>query len=99
MKKITLIFAMILGLGSNAFSDKVDSLRKKGILVWVIVFTFKAAGNSKYSIGGVVVVVLAERDKQDMDIVKLEYRFMATLVICRSSFGFEGTSYNCTRSR
>ncbi|MFS7977399.1 hypothetical protein Hanom_Chr10g00903531 [Helianthus anomalus] len=30
--KLTMIFAMILGLGSNAFSDKVDSLRKKGIV-------------------------------------------------------------------
>ncbi|KAM0029354.1 hypothetical protein Hdeb2414_s0018g00524741 [Helianthus debilis subsp. tardiflorus] len=75
---------MILELGSNAFSDKCSLV--------------KQLETANKSIGGVV-VVLAERDKQDMDIVKLKYRFMGTLVIRRSSFGFEGTTYNCTRSR
>lgn len=38
------------------------------------------------SIGGGVVVVLAERDKEEMeiDIAKLEFNFMGTSVICRS---------------
>jgi hypothetical protein len=38
------------------------------------------------SIGGGVVVVLAERDKEEMemDIGKLEFDFMGTSVICRS---------------
>ena len=36
------------------------------------------------SIGGGVVVVLAERDKEEMeiDIGKLEFDFMGTIVIC-----------------
>lgn len=38
------------------------------------------------SIGGGVIVVLAERDKEEMemDIAKLEFDFMGTSVICRS---------------
>lgn len=38
------------------------------------------------SIGGGVVVVLAERDKEEMemDIAKLEFDLMGTSVICRS---------------
>ena len=38
------------------------------------------------SISGGVVVVLAERDKEEMemDIAKLEFSFMGTSVICRS---------------
>lgn len=38
------------------------------------------------SISGGVVVVLAERDKEEMemDIAKLKFSFMGTLVICRS---------------
>lgn len=38
------------------------------------------------SLGGGVVVVLAERDKEEMemDISKLEFDFMGTSVICRS---------------
>lgn len=38
------------------------------------------------SVGGGVVVVLAERDKEEMelDIAKLEFDFMGTSVICRS---------------
>ena len=38
------------------------------------------------SLGGGVVVVLAEREKEEMevDIVKLEFDFMGTSVICRS---------------
>lgn len=38
------------------------------------------------SVGGGVVVILAERDKEEMelDIAKLEFDFMGTSVICRS---------------
>ena len=38
------------------------------------------------SVGGGVVVVLAERDKEEMemDIARLEFDFMGTSVICRS---------------
>lgn len=38
------------------------------------------------SVGGGVIVVLAERDKEEMemDIAKLEFDFMGTSVICRS---------------
>lgn len=38
------------------------------------------------SVGGGVVVVLAERDKEEMemDIAKMEFDFMGTSVICRS---------------
>ncbi|KAI7745338.1 hypothetical protein M8C21_033812, partial [Ambrosia artemisiifolia] len=60
----------ILVLG---WSDKLGSLLKQ-----------LAIANK--SIGGGVVVVLAERDKEEMemDIAKLEFSFMGTSVICRS---------------
>ncbi|CAI9280600.1 unnamed protein product [Lactuca saligna] len=67
-----LIFAMMLGLVSDAISKKGSLLKQLAI--------------ANKSIGGGVVVVLAESDKEEMemDIAKLEFNFMGTLVICRS---------------
>nr|XP_023909244.1 ion channel DMI1-like [Quercus suber]POF14708.1 ion channel dmi1 [Quercus suber] len=93
-----LIFAMILGLVSDAISGKVDSLRKGKsevierdhvlILGWSEKLgpLLKQLAIANKSIGGGVVVVLAERDKEEMeiDIAKLEFDFMGTSVICRS---------------
>ncbi|XP_002526461.3 ion channel DMI1 isoform X2 [Ricinus communis] len=93
-----LIFAMMLGLVSDAISEKVDSLRKgkseviekKHILIlgWSdkLGSLLKQLAIANKSIGGGVVVVLAERDKEEMemDIAKLEFDFMGTSVICRS---------------
>ncbi|GJM92433.1 hypothetical protein PR202_ga08907 [Eleusine coracana subsp. coracana] len=77
-----LVFATMLGLVSDAISEKVDSWRKgksEGSLL-------KQLAIANKSIGGGVVVVLAERDKEEMemDIAKLEFDFMGTSVICRS---------------
>ncbi|XP_065621882.1 ion channel DMI1 [Quercus suber] len=93
-----LIFAMMLGLISDAISEKVDSLRKGKsevierdhilILGWSdkLGSLLKQLAIANESIGGGVVVVLAERDKEEMeiDIGKLEFDFMGTSVICRS---------------
>ncbi|RAL39544.1 unnamed protein product [Cuscuta campestris] len=93
-----LIFAMMLGLVSDAISEKVDSLRKGKsevieinhilILGWSdkLGSLLKQLAIANMSIGGGVVVVLAERDKEEMetDISKLEFDFMGTSVICRS---------------
>ncbi|XP_010256271.1 PREDICTED: probable ion channel POLLUX [Nelumbo nucifera] len=93
-----LIFAMMLGLVSDAISEKVDSLRKGKseviesnhilILGWSdkLGSLLKQLSIANKSIGGGVVVVLAERDKEEMemDISKLEFDFMGTSVICRS---------------
>ncbi|XP_062083851.1 ion channel DMI1 [Humulus lupulus] len=93
-----LIFAMMLGLVSDAISEKVDSLRKGKsevieknhilILGWSdkLGSLLKQLAIANKSIGGGVVVVLAERDKEEMemDISKLEFDFMGTSVICRS---------------
>ncbi|KAF9608482.1 hypothetical protein IFM89_009848 [Coptis chinensis] len=93
-----LIFAMMLGLVSDAISEKVDSLRKGKseviernhilILGWSdkLGSLLKQLAIANKSIGGGVVVVLAERDKEEMeaDIAKLEFDFMGTSVICRS---------------
>ncbi|KAJ0561316.1 putative CASTOR/POLLUX/SYM8 ion channel domain, NAD(P)-binding domain superfamily [Helianthus annuus] len=93
-----LIFAMMLGLVSDAISEKVDSLRKGKseviesnhilILGWSdkLGSLLKQLAIANKSIGGGVVVVLAERDKEEMemDIAKLEFSFMGTSVICRS---------------
>ncbi|XP_042508446.1 probable ion channel SYM8 isoform X2 [Macadamia integrifolia] len=93
-----LIFAMMLGLVSDAISAKVDSLRKGKseviemnhilILGWSdkLGSLLKQLAIANKSIGGGVVVVLAERDKEEMeaDITKLEFDFMGTSVICRS---------------
>ncbi|KAE8706619.1 putative ion channel POLLUX [Hibiscus syriacus] len=93
-----LIFAMMLGLVSDAISEKVDSLRKGKsevieknhtlILGWndKLGSLLKQLAIANKSVGGGVVVVLAERDKEEMeiDIAKLEFDFMGTSVICRS---------------
>ncbi|XP_076921545.1 putative ion channel SYM8 [Bidens hawaiensis] len=93
-----LIFAMMLGLVSDAISEKVDSLRKGKseviesnhilVLGWSdkLGSLLKQLAIANKSIGGGVVVVLAERDKEEMemDIAKLEFSFMGTSVICRS---------------
>ncbi|KAE8720234.1 hypothetical protein F3Y22_tig00021542pilonHSYRG00002 [Hibiscus syriacus] len=52
----------------------------------VVGFIFEATSNSKQKCGGGVVVLLAERDKEemDMDISKLHFDFMRTYVLCRS---------------
>ncbi|KAK9704975.1 hypothetical protein RND81_07G024200 [Saponaria officinalis] len=93
-----LIFAMMLGLVSDAISEKVDSLRKGKseviesnhvlILGWSdkLGSLLKQLVIANKSLGGGVIVVLAERDKEEMemDIAKLEFDFMGTCVICRS---------------
>ncbi|WCJ44174.1 Ion channel DMI1 [Euphorbia peplus] len=93
-----LIFAMMLGLVSDAISEKVDSLRKGRsevieknhilILGWSdkLGSLLKQLAIANKSIGGGVIVVLAERNKEEMemDIAKLEFDFMGTSVICRS---------------
>ncbi|KAA8536575.1 hypothetical protein F0562_029053 [Nyssa sinensis] len=93
-----LIFAMMLGLVSDAISEKVDSLRKGKseviesnhilILGWSdkLGSLLKQLAIANKSLGGGVVVVLAERDKEEMemDIAKLEFDFMGTSFICRS---------------
>lgn len=93
-----LIFAMMLGLVSDAISEKVDSWRKGKsevieknhilILGWSdkLGSLLKQLAIANKSLGGGVVVVLAEKDKEEMemDIAKLEFDFMGTSVICRS---------------
>ncbi|XP_044490331.1 probable ion channel SYM8 isoform X3 [Mangifera indica] len=93
-----LIFAMMLGLVSDAISEKVDSLRKGKsevieknhilILGWSdkLGSLLKQLAVANMSVGGGVIVVLAERDKEEMemDIAKLEFDLMGTSVICRS---------------
>ncbi|KAK4438355.1 putative ion channel SYM8 [Sesamum alatum] len=93
-----LIFAMMLGLVSDAISEKMDSLRKGKseviennhilILGWSdkLGSLLKQLAIANKSIGGGVIVVLAERDKEEMemDIAKLEFDLMGTSVICRS---------------
>ncbi|KAJ4909968.1 putative ion channel POLLUX [Raphanus sativus] len=93
-----LIFATMLGLISDAISKMVDSLRKGKsevlesnhilILGWSdkLGSLLKQLAIANKSIGGGVVVVLAERDKEEMetDIAKLEFDLMGTSVICRS---------------
>ncbi|CAM8936823.1 unnamed protein product [Rhodiola kirilowii] len=92
-----LIFAMMLGLVSDAISERVDSLRKGKseviekdhilILGWSekLGSLIKQLVIANKSIGGGVVVVLAEREKEEMEteIAKLEFDFMGTSVICR----------------
>lgn len=93
-----LIFAMMLGLVSDGISEKLDSLRKGRsevvekshtlILGWSdksgSLLNQLAIANE--SLGGGIVVVMAERDKEEMelDIAKMEFNFKGTSVICRS---------------
>ncbi|GJX28829.1 ion channel DMI1 isoform X1 [Tanacetum coccineum] len=85
-------------LVSDAISEKVDSLRKRKseviesdhilVLGWSdkLGSLLKQPAIANKSVGGGVVVVLAERDKEEMemDIAKLEFSFMGTSIICRS---------------
>ncbi|KAI5555602.1 hypothetical protein BDE02_19G093500 [Populus trichocarpa] len=93
-----LIFAMMLGLVSDAISEKFDSLRKGRsevveqnhtlILGWSdkLGSLLNQLGIANESLGGGIVVVMAERDKEEMemDIAKMEFDFKGTSVICRS---------------
>nr|GMD96658.1 ion channel CASTOR-like isoform X1 [Ipomoea batatas] len=93
-----LIFAMMLGLVSDAISEKFDSLRKGKsevveqnhtlILGWSdkLGSLLNQLAIANESLGGGTVVVMAERDKEEMevDISKMEFDFRGTSVICRS---------------
>ncbi|KAG2727619.1 hypothetical protein I3760_01G165800 [Carya illinoinensis] len=93
-----LIFAMMLGLVSDSISEKLDSLRKGRsevveqnhtlILGWSdkLGSLINQLAIANESLGGGIVVVMAERDKEEMelDIGKMEFNFKGTLVICRS---------------
>ncbi|XP_050216482.1 ion channel CASTOR-like isoform X3 [Mercurialis annua] len=93
-----LIFAMMLGLVSDAISEKFDSLRKGKsevveqkhtlILGWSdkLGSLLNQLAIANESLGGGIVVVMAERDKEEMemDIGKMEFDFKGTKVICRS---------------
>ncbi|PIA45161.1 hypothetical protein AQUCO_01700594v1 [Aquilegia coerulea] len=93
-----LIFAMMLGLVSDAISEKFDSLRKGKsevveknhtlILGWSdkLGSLLNQLAIANHSLGGGTVVVMAERDKEEMelDIAKMEFDFKGTSVICRS---------------
>lgn len=93
-----LIFAMMLGLVSDAISEKFDSLRKGKsevveqnhtlILGWSdkLGSLLNQLAIANESLDGGIVVVMAERDKEEMelDIGKMEFDFRGTSVICRS---------------
>ncbi|KAF6173048.1 hypothetical protein GIB67_006424 [Kingdonia uniflora] len=93
-----LIFAMMLGLVSDAISEKFDSLRKGRsevveknhtlILGWSdkLGSLLNQLAIANESLGGGTVVVMAEQDKEKMelDISKMEFDFRGTSVICRS---------------
>ncbi|GMY32832.1 Ion channel CASTOR [Fagus crenata] len=93
-----LIFAMMLGIVSDAISEKLDSLRKGRsevveqnhtlILGWShkLGSLLNQLSIANESLGGGIVVVMAERDKEEMelDIAKMEFNFKGTSVICRS---------------
>ncbi|KAG0501032.1 hypothetical protein HPP92_001104 [Vanilla planifolia] len=93
-----LIFAMMLGLVSDAISEKFDSLRKGRsevieknhtlILGWSdkLGSLLNQLSIANENLGGGMVVVMAERDKEEMelDIAKMEFDFRGTSVICRS---------------
>ncbi|KAL0903741.1 hypothetical protein M5K25_028139 [Dendrobium thyrsiflorum] len=93
-----LIFAMMLGLVSDAISAKFDSLRKGRsevieknhtlILGWSdkLGSLLNQLAIANENLGGGIVVVMAERDKEEMelDIAKMEFDFRGTSVICRS---------------
>ncbi|XP_011655555.1 ion channel CASTOR isoform X2 [Cucumis sativus] len=93
-----LIFAMMLGLVSDSISEKFDSLRKGRsevveqdhtlILGWSdkLGSLLNQISIANESLGGGIVVVMAERDKEEMelDIAKMEFDFKGTSVICRT---------------
>nr|GEX08333.1 ion channel CASTOR-like isoform X2 [Tanacetum cinerariifolium] len=89
-----LIFAMMLGLVTDAISEKFDSLRKGKsevvkkdhtlILGWSdkLGSLLNQLAIANESMGGGIVVVMAERDKEEMesDIAKMEFDFRETSV-------------------
>ncbi|XP_058202384.1 ion channel CASTOR-like isoform X2 [Rhododendron vialii] len=93
-----LIFAMMLGLVSDAISEKLDSLRKgrsevveqnHTLILWwsdKLGSLLNQLSIANENWGGGIVVVMAERDKEEMelDIAKMEFDFRGTSVICRS---------------
>ncbi|XP_022956414.1 ion channel CASTOR-like isoform X3 [Cucurbita moschata] len=93
-----LIFAMMLGLVSDSISERFDSLRKGRsevveqnhtlILGWSdkLGSLLNQISIANESLGGGTVVVMAERDKEEMelDIAKMEFDFKGTSVICRT---------------
>ncbi|KAG9128878.1 hypothetical protein Leryth_009643 [Lithospermum erythrorhizon] len=93
-----LIFAMMLGLVSDAISEKFDSLRKGRsevveqnhtlILGWSdkLGSLLNQLAIANESVGEGTVVLMAERDKEEMelDIARMEFNFRGTSVICRS---------------
>ncbi|KAJ0092094.1 hypothetical protein Patl1_26807 [Pistacia atlantica] len=93
-----IIFATMLGLVSDSISEKLDSLRKGRsevveqnhtlILGWSdkLGSLLNQLAIANEGLGGVVVVVMAERGKEEMelDIAKMEFYFKGTSVICRS---------------
>ncbi|KAL8520042.1 hypothetical protein ACS0TY_010829 [Phlomoides rotata] len=97
-----LIFAMMLGLVSDAISEKVDSLRKGKnevnernhilILGWSdkLGSLLKQLAIANKSIGGGVIVVLAERDKEEM-----EMEMEMEMDIAKLEFDLMGSSVIC----
>ncbi|CAK7324772.1 unnamed protein product [Dovyalis caffra] len=92
------IFAMMLGLVFDAISEKFDSLRKGRsevveqnhtlILGWSdkLGSLLNQLAITNESLGGGIVVVMAERDKEEMemDIAKMESDFKRTSIVFRS---------------
>nr|XP_020178268.2 probable ion channel CASTOR [Aegilops tauschii subsp. strangulata] len=93
-----LVFAMMLGLVTDSISEKFDSLRKGRSEVIEQSHTLILGWSDKLgsllnqicianeSLGGGTIVVMAERDKEEMeaDIAKMEFDMKGTAVICRS---------------
>ncbi|VAI40073.1 unnamed protein product [Triticum turgidum subsp. durum] len=93
-----LVFAMMLGLVTDSISEKFDSLRKGRSEVIEQSHTLILGWSDKLgsllnqicianeSLGGGTIVVMAERDKEEMeaDIAKMEFDLKGTAVICRS---------------
>ncbi|TVU44089.1 hypothetical protein EJB05_03521, partial [Eragrostis curvula] len=93
-----LVFAMMLGLITDSISEKFDSLRKGRsevieqshtlILGWSdkLGSLLNQIAIANESLGGGTIVVMAERDKEEMeaDIAKMEFDLKGTAVICRS---------------
>ncbi|KAE8800612.1 putative ion channel CASTOR [Hordeum vulgare] len=93
-----LVFAMMLGLVTDSISEKFDSLRKGRSEVIEQSHTLILGWSDKLgsllnqicianeSLGGGTIVVMAEKDKEEMeaDIAKMEFDLKGTAVICRS---------------
>uniref|UniRef100_A0A0E0KLG6 RCK N-terminal domain-containing protein n=1 Tax=Oryza punctata TaxID=4537 RepID=A0A0E0KLG6_ORYPU len=93
-----LVFAMMLGLVTDSISEKFDSLRKGRsevieqshtlILGWSdkLGSLLNQIAIANESLGGGTIVVMAEKDKEEMeaDIAKMEFDLKGTAIICRS---------------